>query len=450
MNSQPLPQSGDVIANRYRLLEPIGQGGFGTIYRAKQRPRPHEVAIKIMAYSGSQMAPEEMRQRFRREAVMASSLVHPHAVRQFDFGDGGHFFYLSMELVRGQTILERIQQQGPLSTDLVLRIARATLDVLQMAHQKDIVHRDLKPENIMLCEVDGQVDFPKVLDFGAAKTTKGQHDLTSVGIALGSPAYMPPELLMENPPCPASDLYSLALTLGEALIGEKVVPGDTPMDRARNQISPQPLRFPPALDNHPLASWLRGALAKDPADRYPSARAMLNALPHQSASGRQPDFSPEPTQIHRSTPEPPQSFEVEATSAMASTPSPPSNQPSQPRQPSQSSQPNPQNPPSQPNQSGQPTPPQAHSASEELDPHSYGSAFKRQHGGDPKPTHITEQETSETTASTRARDLEPSPEKDFKIVHTAQRRDRSEFVQPLIIGVILMIVAVYIVLAIAG
>ena len=417
MTSQHMPQSGDIIANRYHLLEPIGQGGFGTIYRAQQRPRPHEVAIKIMAYSGSPMACEEMLQRFRREAAMASHIVHPHAVRQFDFGDGGHFFYLSMELVQGQTIRERIQQQGPLQTALVRRIARATLDVLAMAHRKDIVHRDLKPDNIMLCRVDGQTDFPKVLDFGSAKTIEGHHDLTSQGTALGSPAYMPPELLLDEPPCPGSDLYSLALTLGEALIGTKIVPGDTPIERAKHQLNPQPIRFPSALQNHPMASWLRGALARDPANRYPSASAMLQALPQRSGPHAQPSVEDEPTEIYQTPSEP-------APSLTRPRPEPTLSNSQQPHEPATN-----------------------------LNPNSYGGTFQKNHGEGPKATRLGDENDSEespTASQDDRRDLEPTPEKDFKLVNTAQRRDRSEFIQPLIIGVFLMIIAVYVVAAIAS
>ncbi len=278
MSTSNLPATGDVVANRYRLGEEIGSGGFGVIFKARQTRKPHRVALKVMTYSGAPVGPEEMKRRFRREAVMASNLIHPHAVRQFDFGEDGDLFYLAMELLDGETLGERIERQGALSVELVLRVARATLEVLELAHQKDIVHRDLKPHNIMLCRVDGQEDFPKVLDFGAAKTTHGQHDLTSAGIALGSPDYMAPEILMDRDPLPASDIYSLAITLGEALVGEKIVAGDDPIDRARNQLSPEPLKLPPSLLSSPIYPWLSRALEKDLARRYASARQMLQDL----------------------------------------------------------------------------------------------------------------------------------------------------------------------------
>ncbi len=278
MSRSNLPTKGDVVANRYRLGDRIGSGGFGVIYQARQRRKPHRVALKIMSYSGAQVGPAELKRRFRREAVMASNLIHPHAVRQFDFGDDGDVFYLAMELLDGETLGERIERQGALSSQLVVRIARASLEVLHLAHEKDIVHRDLKPHNIMLCQVDGDPDFPKVLDFGAAKTTHGQHDLTSAGIALGSPAYMAPEILRDEAPLPASDLYSLAVTLGEAIAGEMIVPGDDAIDQARNQLSTEPLDFPDKLVDSPLYPWLAQALEKALDRRVSSAQAMLAEL----------------------------------------------------------------------------------------------------------------------------------------------------------------------------
>ncbi len=289
MITSRMPEVGDIIANRYELVERLGHGGFGVVYRARQNRNPREVAIKLMhhaaASAASEMDAEEFKKRFRREAIMASNLSHPHAVQQFDFGEDRHLFYLSMELVRGETMAQRIEQQGPMSTQLVARIGYATLDVLRLAHAKDIVHRDLKPENIMLCTVNGQPDFPKVLDFGAAKTMQGQHDLTKQGVALGSPAYMSPEVLMDEDPRPASDIYSLGLTLGEAIMGHKIVAGNTPIERLKNQVSPNPLDLPKALIEHPLFPWLSRALEKDPAQRYDSANEMLEALADVDISG---------------------------------------------------------------------------------------------------------------------------------------------------------------------
>lgn len=480
MSSPNLPTTGDVVANRYRLGREIGSGGFGVIYEAHQNRKPRRVALKLMSYTGAQVGPREMKRRFRREAVMASNLIHPHSVRQFDFGDQGDYFYLVMEFLDGETLGERVERSGPISTDLAIRVARATLEVLHLAHQKDIVHRDLKPDNIMLCRVDGDPDFPKVLDFGAAKTTHGQHDLTSAGVALGSPDYMAPEILLDHDPLAASDIYSLGITLGEALVGDKIVPGDTPIDRARNQISPDPLEFPGRLVNHPLYPWLSGALRKDPNKRYASAQVMLrkidalkDAPPFSSrpspASTMDDDFSAESTvlisaddnPIHELT-DANDDFEVEPTvvgspdedtsplvpaldesSQTSSNPPPPRHadaptaQLSNPLHEALSNAPT-SSPPASPapdeRRSPPPSPP-ADSSDDSPDEHSpsvdesdYYGAFQREH-----------EPLGDDFDEPAANEIEPTADKDYMLVNTSEGRDKNSLIPVLIFGTILLI-----------
>ncbi len=287
MSDQTTPSVGDVIANRYKLVEELGRGGFGIIYRAHQRTgqSPPELAVKILFTSDPNFDHNELQQRFEREALMAKRLQHRHTVRQYEFGttpSGLHF--IAMELLRGSTLSERIETHGPLPQPLILRIARAVLQVLHHGHRQGIVHRDLKPENIMLCEVDGEVDVPKVLDFGAAKTMKGQHDITSAGMTLGSPTYMAPEVLMGKPPEPASDLYSLGLTIAETILGHPLVQGQNAIIRARTQLSPDALPSPDLLQRHPLYPWIATSIDKDTSRRFSSATEMLAALDKFAAS----------------------------------------------------------------------------------------------------------------------------------------------------------------------
>ncbi len=279
MSTLPTPEAGDIIAGRFQILEKLGEGGFGMIFRARQRQVPQEVAVKFLIDPTGRFDEEEMEQRFQRETLMGSKLRHPHTVAQYDYGhtEGG-YRYIAMEYMRGQNLTQRIKETGPLPTELVIRIAQAVLEVLELGHGSDIVHRDLKPDNIMLCDIGGDPDFPKVLDFGAAKSTQGAHDITSAGITLGSPAYMAPEVLTGQPAVPASDLYSLGLTLAEAIIAQKLVRGKNPLDRARAQISPEAHPIPSALGQHSLYPWLRRAIDKDLSRRYSSAREMLDAL----------------------------------------------------------------------------------------------------------------------------------------------------------------------------
>lgn len=224
---------------------------------------------------------------------MAESLQHPHTVTQFDYGrtESG-YYYIVMELMRGQTMAERLKTHGTLPPPLIASIARAVLQVLELAHSQGIVHRDIKPENIMLCRIGAYHDVPKLLDFGAAKTTGGDHDITSAGMTLGSPAYMAPELLKGDAPGPTSDLYSLGLTLCEAILGHKLVPGSDALTRARAQLHPDPLPIPEQLANHPLFPWLSRAIQKPIAQRYASATEMRQALEHFLSQRRPPQPAP--------------------------------------------------------------------------------------------------------------------------------------------------------------
>lgn len=494
MSSPNLPTTGDIVANRYRLGEEIGSGGFGVIYTAHQNRKPHRVALKLMPYAGAQIGPEEMKRRYRREAVMASQFIHPHSVRQFDFGDHGDFFYLVMELLNGETLGERIERTGPISIDVAIRVARATLEVLHLAHQKDIVHRDLKPHNIMLCRVDGDPNFPKVLDFGAAKTTHGQHDLTSAGIALGSPDYMAPEILLDHDPLPRSDLYSLGITLGEAVVGDKIVPGESPIDRARNQISPDPLDFPEELVQNPIYSWLCGALAKDPNERYASAQIMLQKLhtleqrlgvsrsspsPASSAAEIHDDFSAETTMLISADENPLNSpsstsddFEADPTvmsspdedtsplmsslddnSTQQPSDSPPLRNADAPTVPmrnpllNKGSTQRPPSPPSSPSKDRPPHTPSSptNTGGEDIsiDSSKYHNAFQRE---SERERDAVDEDFDEPAAA----NIEPTADKDYMLVKTSEGRDKNSFMPVLIFGTILLIFVTLLLAVVTG
>lgn len=282
MSSQPA--LGDVLLDRYELVEEIGRGGFGIVYRAKQLGMNRDVAIKLLHQKGD----EEMRERFRREALMARNLNHPHTIRQYDFGetDDG-LLYLVLEYLDGVNLVEAIAEQGAFGDDRVRHIAEGVLKSLGEAHAQGIVHRDLKPANIMICNVFGEKDYPKVLDFGIAKTVHGNTDLTQAGVALGSPKYMAPEVLQGLQPTPAADVYTIAITLSEAIIGRPLIEAGNSVEAARLQLSPDPLPVPDDLRNSALFPWLSVALQKDPAKRFQNASQMLDHLhasPQQLAS----------------------------------------------------------------------------------------------------------------------------------------------------------------------
>ena len=168
------------------------------------------------AYAGE--GPE----RFVREATLVQTLDHPNTVRLFDFGvDEGGFPFMAFELLRGVTLEDEIAK-APLSPERVARIATQVLKALMDAHARGIIHRDIKPSNVFLVDFAGEKDFVKVLDFGVARRaveSTAQPKITSDGEIVGTPAYMAPEQVKDEPIGPATDLYSLGLVIAEALTG---------------------------------------------------------------------------------------------------------------------------------------------------------------------------------------------------------------------------------------
>lgn len=267
-----------LLDERYELVDELGEGSFGVVYRARDQKHSRRVAVKLLRYEETDADVEEMRDRLRRETEVVSDIAHPHAVQALDFGHTPEAFYTVMEFVDGEVLRRRIRQTGGLETSTVVRVAAATLDVLHVAHREGIVHRDLKPANIVLCEAEGIEDFPKVMDFSTAKPVEETSKLTDAGQALGSPAYMAPELIEGHDPQPASDLYTLGLTLAEALSGQKVVSASNPIACAKMQAAPDPLELPEQLADHPLEPWIARAVAKDRDERFGSAAEMLTEL----------------------------------------------------------------------------------------------------------------------------------------------------------------------------
>ncbi|MBA2665120.1 MAG: protein kinase [Bradymonadaceae bacterium] len=276
---------GETFAGRYELVEELGRGGFGVVYRAKQAGMARELAIKILFPSQDAHQAEQVHLRFQREALMVSNLSHPNTIRQYDFGetDEGVMFFV-MEYLKGRTLDDILTDDGPISEQRTINVARGVLKSLCEAHSFDIVHRDLKPGNIMMCEIHGESDFVKVLDFGIAKTSMGQHDITSAGMTLGSPRYMAPELLRGESPLPACDLYSLGLTLVECMTGQPVIPANHALQQARVQLSNDPLDIPEHIKALAIWPWLSLSVEKDAQRRFQSAEAMLNALEQMVAS----------------------------------------------------------------------------------------------------------------------------------------------------------------------
>ena len=259
---------------RYQILERVGKGGMGVLYRGVDPVLDREVAIKVMLLDFTD-DPEQMRPRFYREAQAAARLQHPNIVTIFEFAEDHNMPYIVMEFLRGTPLDARLASPIPLTLDDKLNIVSQLCSALHYAHGQGIVHRDIKPANLFVLP-DGSV---KLLDFGVAKLTTST--LTRQGDVLGSVSYMSPEQLSGGEAIDGrSDIFSVGVLLYEMLAGRKPFKGDTPTSTIVQILR----ETPPSLDTlvgglpPQLAPVVGKALAKEPADRYATAGELGRAL----------------------------------------------------------------------------------------------------------------------------------------------------------------------------
>jgi serine/threonine-protein kinase len=269
MGMKPDRLIGQTIAGKYRIEAKIGQGGMGTVYRARNVVTGKVVAIKVLLEDMA--AYPSFVERFLHEARAAAYLTHPHAINIIDCGREGDVVYLLMEYLEGRTLTELMKQEGPLPPERAASILSQVCAALADAHSQSIIHRDLKPDNIILQQVAGQQDYVKVLDFGIAKVLDDQKrgDLpVSRSMFVGTPEYASPEQCNSKGPTTLSDVYSLGVILYEMLTGHTPFEGD-PMEVMMKHVSaePPPLRaYRPDLSREIEATVLR-ALKKNPGER---------------------------------------------------------------------------------------------------------------------------------------------------------------------------------------
>jgi serine/threonine protein kinase len=229
-----VPARDALVLGRYRLLERLGAGGFGVVWRAEDELLQREVAVKRIA-----LGPEEDGERASREALASARLAHPAIVSLYEACAVGDAFYLISELVHGATLAQLIATRG-LSDEQVVEIGIALVGALSHAHSRGVIHRDVKPQNVLIPARPEESSSPgqtspavaKLTDFGGARVT-GEDGLTRTGDVLGTLAYMAPEQSEGREVGEAADLYSLALVLYEALCGVNPVRGCTPADTVR-------------------------------------------------------------------------------------------------------------------------------------------------------------------------------------------------------------------------
>jgi serine/threonine protein kinase len=278
---------GKELLGQFRIVERIGRGGMGEVYKAEQPAMDRLVAIKILH---SKLASRtDLVSRFRREARAMSRLSHPNTARVFLYGqleETGQL-YIVMEYLDGSDLARLVRKDGPLELSRGINVMIQVLGALEEAHSVGIVHRDLKPENILLTTQGGITDFPKVLDFGLAKIHEnkprpGSMVLTMEGMVFGTPEFMSPEQARGEILDFRTDIYSLALIFYELVTGKLPFPKCKPMEYISHHIYSKPMaisRVAPQL-NLPasLDPIIATALAKDKKDRYASARDFAESL----------------------------------------------------------------------------------------------------------------------------------------------------------------------------
>jgi serine/threonine protein kinase len=264
---------GRTLGGRYKILDAIGEGGMGIVYRAQQISVDREVAIKMMHAKVAQ--DPQWGDRFQSEAKACSMLTHPNTIRLYDFGQTtlGNF-YMVMELLRGRSLDDVIQHEAPMDAARVLRILMQCCASLGEAHRVGIIHRDIKPENIILLELEGARDFVKLFDFSIAKRTNVA--MTATGIIMGTPQFMSPEQGRGEEIDLRSDLYSLGVVAYAMLSGRLPFNDKDPLEVVRmhqsHPVPPLPTNIPDSV-----RKLVMSCLDKNPARRPASALALLEA-----------------------------------------------------------------------------------------------------------------------------------------------------------------------------
>jgi tRNA A-37 threonylcarbamoyl transferase component Bud32/tetratricopeptide (TPR) repeat protein len=285
------PIVGRTIAERYRVLAPLGRGGMGTVYRVEHLMLKKELALKFLHPELGRL--DEVARRFEREAEAAARLDHPNIVQVTDFGrtaDG--MLFLVMELLQGQSLTEVIRPKGvaaPIPVERALHIVRQILRALEHAHVSGIVHRDLKPDNIMLIKRDDEVDIVKLLDFGIAKITQPDgaapsngEALTQAGVVFGTPEYLSPEQAMGEEADRRADLYSTGIVLYEMLTGRRPFEAASKVAIVSMHLTQKAMPITQAAPDADIPRWLERvverAMAKKRDERYSSSQEFLQAL----------------------------------------------------------------------------------------------------------------------------------------------------------------------------
>jgi serine/threonine-protein kinase len=272
---------------RYEILDELGHGAMGTVYRAKDPAMDRVVALKtIISLVLASEQGSDFRERFFREARAAGALAHPGIVPVFDVGEHEGLPFLVMEFISGKTLADTIKRGERLTLDRVCEMGQKIAEALGYAHQHGVIHRDIKPANILITSKEAHgIERPKITDFGVAKLAVGHTTLT--GQILGTPAFMPPEQITGAPIDGRADLFSLGVVLYWLATGEQPFPGESITAVSYKVVHTEPV--PPRKLNPSiplkLESIILKCLAKNPDERYQTGEDLARDLGELRATG---------------------------------------------------------------------------------------------------------------------------------------------------------------------
>ncbi len=264
------------LADRYSIEQEIGAGGMATVYLAEDLRHHRKVAVKVLR---SELAATLGPDRFLREIEIAAQLQHPHVLPLYDSGEADGFLFYVMPFVEGESLRQKIDREGELPVAEAARILRDVVDAIAYAHEQGVVHRDIKPDNVL---VSGR--HAMVTDFGVAKAVSeatGRQQLTTAGVALGTPSYMAPEQAVADPQIDhRADIYAVGAMAYELLTGTPPFVGQSQQAVLAAHVteSPRPITDHRSAVPPGLADVVMRCLEKKPADRYQSAEALLPAF----------------------------------------------------------------------------------------------------------------------------------------------------------------------------
>jgi len=274
--------AGEIIDEKYEIIELISAGGMGAVYKALHRKLAKFMAIKVL--SADKLAEDVTYRRFEREAKAAAALNHPNVVHVYDCGLlRGDRPYIAMEYLDGISLDNFLSKNGYLEFSLAVAVLSQMCDALSHAHAHGLIHRDLKPSNIMLLKDDRGSLRAKIIDFGIAKFAKIEtRPITRPGQIFGSPLYMSPEQCIGKKLDPRSDIYALGCVLYESLCGRPPFVGETLLNTIYLHVNEEPLSFMEHVDAQSIPARLERIvlkmLQKRPEDRFQSADEILAAL----------------------------------------------------------------------------------------------------------------------------------------------------------------------------